>query len=45
VAIGFLDVEVSELMLIPALILLAIICGFFPALSAYRTDVAKSLGV
>jgi putative ABC transport system permease protein len=33
-----------ELLLVPALILLAIIVGFLPALSAYRTDVAKSLG-
>ncbi len=33
-----------ELWLIPALILLAIIVGFLPALSAYQTDVAKSLG-
>jgi len=33
-----------ELLLIPALILLAIIVGFLPAMSAYRTDVAKSLG-
>ena len=33
-----------ELWLIPALILLAIIVGFLPALAAYRTDVAKSLG-
>jgi putative ABC transport system permease protein len=33
----------SELFLIPGLILLAVIVGFVPALSAYRTDVAKSL--
>ncbi len=33
-----------ELWLIPALILLAIIVGFLPALAAYQTDVAKSLG-
>jgi len=33
-----------ELWLIPALILLAIIVGFLPAMAAYRTDVAKSLG-
>ncbi|MDX1948556.1 MAG: ABC transporter permease [Pirellulaceae bacterium] len=33
-----------ELVLIPALILLAVIVGLWPALSAYRTDVAKSLG-
>jgi ABC-type antimicrobial peptide transport system permease subunit len=33
-----------ELLLIPALILLAILVGIWPAISAYRTDVAKSLG-
>jgi len=33
----------SELLLIPALILLAIVVGFFPALTAYRTDVAQAL--
>lgn len=33
-----------EMLLIPALLLLAISVGFLPAMSAYRTDVAKSLG-
>jgi len=33
----------SELMLVPALIMLAIAVGFFPALTAYRTDVAQAL--
>lgn len=33
-----------ELMLIPALIALAVAVGFLPAMAAYRTDVAKSLG-
>ena len=33
-----------ELMLIPGLILLAVVVGIWPAMSAYRTDVAKSLG-
>ena len=32
-----------ELVLIPGLIVLATLVGFLPALSAYRTDVAKSL--
>jgi putative ABC transport system permease protein len=32
-----------ELVLIPALVLLAIAVGFMPAITAYRTDVAKSL--
>ncbi len=44
VAIGFFDVVSTELLLIPALIVLAILCGFLPAMSAYRTDVASSLG-
>lgn len=34
-----------ELLLVPGLVLLAIIVGFLPAVSAYKTDVAKSLGV
>ncbi|MFM7070998.1 MAG: FtsX-like permease family protein [Planctomycetota bacterium] len=33
-----------ELLLIPALLALAIAVGFLPALSAYRTDVSRSLG-
>jgi putative ABC transport system permease protein len=33
-----------ESVLLPALILLAILVGFWPAISAYRTDVARSLG-
>ncbi|MEX0818494.1 MAG: ABC transporter permease [Pirellulaceae bacterium] len=33
-----------ELLLIPALLLLAVAVGFLPAMAAYRTDVAKSLG-
>jgi len=33
-----------ELVLVPALLVLAIAVGFWPAVSAYRTDVAKSLG-
>ena len=37
--------EVSpEVWLIPALILLAVVVGFLPAVAAYRTDVAESLG-
>lgn len=34
----------TELLIIPGLILLAIVVGFLPALAAYRTDVARSLG-
>jgi putative ABC transport system permease protein len=33
-----------ELVLIPALVILAILVGIWPAISAYRTDVARSLG-
>ncbi|MCA9262323.1 MAG: ABC transporter permease [Planctomycetales bacterium] len=33
----------TELLLVPGLILLAVLVGLLPALSAYRTDVAKSL--
>jgi putative ABC transport system permease protein len=33
----------QELVLIPGLILLGILAGIIPALSAYRTDVSKNL--
>ena len=33
-----------EFLLIPGLIMLAMLVGIYPAISAYRTDVAKSLG-
>jgi putative ABC transport system permease protein len=33
-----------EFLLIPGMIFLAILVGVYPAISAYRTDVAKSLG-
>ena len=33
-----------ELLIIPGLILLAIFVGIYPAITAYRTDVSKSLG-
>jgi len=33
-----------ELLIVPALVLLAMIVGIWPAFSAYRTDVARSLG-
>lgn len=33
-----------EFLLIPALMLLAVLVGIYPAISAYRTDVSKSLG-
>ena len=43
VAIGFLQFEWNELILIPGLILLASLAGYVPAMAAYRTDVAKAL--
>ena len=33
-----------ELLIIPALILVAVFVGIYPAITAYRTDVWKSLG-
>jgi putative ABC transport system permease protein len=44
VAVGFLQfAPISELILIPGLVLLASLVGFLPALAAYRTDVGKAL--
>jgi len=46
VMVGFLSLLTLPLesAIIPSLILLAILVGIWPAISAYRTDVAKSLG-
>ena len=44
VPLRFFDVATAELYLIPGLVVLAIVVGFVPAVSAYRTDVSKSLG-
>jgi len=43
VLIRFFDFTAAELLLIPALMLLAVVVGLLPAFSAYRTDVARSL--
>ncbi len=43
VAVRAMQFQPTELILIPGLIILASIVGYLPALSAYRTDVAKSL--
>ncbi len=43
VSLGFFQFVKYELVLIPGLIVLASLMGFLPAMSAYRTDVAKSL--
>jgi putative ABC transport system permease protein len=43
VAVGLMQFQLPELILIPGLIILASAVGYLPAMSAYRTDVAKSL--
>jgi putative ABC transport system permease protein len=43
VVIGIMQFQPIELILIPGLVVLASMVGFLPAMSAYRTDVAKSL--
>jgi putative ABC transport system permease protein len=43
VVVGMLQFQWVELILIPGLIALAATVGYLPAMSAYRTDVAKSL--
>jgi putative ABC transport system permease protein len=45
VAVSALDFQLIELILVPGLLVLASLVGYLPALSAYRTDVAKSLNV
>jgi putative ABC transport system permease protein len=43
VVIGLAPVVAAELALVPALTLLAALAGYLPAMTAYRTDVAKAL--
>jgi len=43
VSLGFFQFDKYELVLIPGLVALASLMGYLPALSAYRTDVAKAL--
>lgn len=43
VPVSALQFQLSELILIPFLVVLASIVGFLPAVVAYRTDVAQSL--
>ncbi len=43
VVVGLLQFQWMELILVPGLIVLASAVGYLPAMSAYRTDVAKSL--
>ena len=42
-SIGSFSVS-PEFLIIPGLMILAVIVGIYPAISAYRTDVSKSLG-
>jgi putative ABC transport system permease protein len=44
VSIGLLSFVLAELFIVPGLLLLSVVVGILPALSAYRTDVARSLG-
>ncbi len=43
VTLGLFQFDWQEIVLIPALVALASLVGFLPAVSAYRTDVAKAL--
>jgi putative ABC transport system permease protein len=43
IALSLFEFDWQELVLIPALVLLASLVGFLPAVAAYRTDVAKAL--
>ncbi|AGA29010.1 ABC transporter permease [Singulisphaera acidiphila] len=43
VVIGFAPLIPAELALVPALIVLSALAGYLPAMTAYRTDVAKAL--
>lgn len=43
VAVGLLQFQMMELVVIPGLIVLASAVGYLPAMSAYRTDVARAL--
>jgi putative ABC transport system permease protein len=43
VTLGLFQFDAHEMIVIPALVILASLVGFLPAVSAYRTDVAKAL--
>jgi putative ABC transport system permease protein len=43
VSLGLFEFDWQEIILIPALVVLASLVGLLPAISAYRTDVSKSL--
>ena len=42
--VGLFTFTATEFVLLPGLLILAILVGIYPSISAYRTDVAKSLG-
>ena len=44
VTVGFLSFVTAELWVLPGVMGLAVIVGFYPAISAYFTDVSQSLG-
>lgn len=43
VALDMLAMDPKELIVLPSLVLLAVLAGILPAITAYRTDVAKAL--
>jgi putative ABC transport system permease protein len=43
ISLSLFEFDWQEMVLIPGLLILATLVGFLPAISAYRTDVAKSL--
>lgn len=43
ISVGAFSFDIMEVYLVPALIALAAVVGFLPAMAAYRTDVAKTL--
>ena len=42
--VGLFTFAPAEFVLLPGLLILAVLVGIYPSISAYRTDVAKSLG-
>ncbi len=42
--VSLLSFTPTEFVLLPGLLILAVLVGIYPSISAYRTDVAKSLG-
>ena len=44
VRVGFMSFVAAEFWVLPGVIGLAVVVGFYPAISAYFTDVSRSLG-